>query len=68
MGRVGARAVAVAWSFDAVPLAPVVAIAAIAVFNIVAVRRPVPPITTVGAQQAAFGLTVVAVTAIAVLT
>jgi hypothetical protein len=43
------------------------AVAAIAVFNIAAVRRSVRPAVVIGLQQMASGIVVVAVTAIAVL-
>lgn len=62
-----AVAVSVAWLFDAVPFAPVVAVAVIAAFNIVAVRGPVRPAVVIGVTQMLFGIAVVAVTAIAVL-
>jgi hypothetical protein len=64
----GAVAVAMAWVFDAIPLAPVGVVAVIAVFNIVAVRGPVKPAVAIGVQQMTFGVVVVVVTAIAVLT
>ena len=60
-------AIVVAWTWDAVPLAPVVVVAAIAVFNVVAVRGPVKRAVVIGVQQTIFGIAVVAVTAIAVL-
>ena len=60
-------AVAVAWLFDAIPFVPVLAVAAIAVFNVVAVRGPVRRAVVIGLQQMTFGIAVVAVTAIAVL-
>ncbi len=60
-------AVVVAWVADAVPLAPVVAVSAIAAFNVAAVRGPVKRVVVVGVQQMIFGIAVVAVTAIAVL-
>ncbi len=61
-------AVAAAWLFDAIPLLPVLAVAAIAVFNVAAVRGPVRRAVVIGLQQMTFGIAVVAVTAIAVLT
>ena len=61
-------AVAGAWLFDAIPVAPVFAVAFVAVFNVVAVRGPVKPAVVIGLQQMTFGIAVVAVTAIAVLT
>lgn len=60
-------AVAVAWSIGAIPLAPVIAVAAIATFNVAAVRGPVEPAKTIGLQQMAFGIAVVVITAVAVL-
>lgn len=56
-------AVAGGWLADAVPTPAVVAVAGIAVFNVVAIRRPVRPAVVVGMQQMAFGVAVVAVTA-----
>ena len=61
-------ATAVAWSFDAIPIAPVLAVAVIAVFNIAAIRGPVKRAVVIGLQQMIFGIAVVVVTAIAVLT
>ncbi len=60
-------AVGLAWGLDAIPLAPVVAVAAIAAFNVVAVRGSVKPAMVIGLQQMAFGIGVVVVTAVAVL-
>ena len=60
-------AVGLAWVLDAIPLAPVIAVAAIAAFNVVAVRGPVKPAMVIGLQQMAFGIGVVVVTAVAVL-
>ena len=60
-------AVAIAWVAGAIPLAPVVAVAAIAVFNVVAVRGPVKPAMVIGLQQMAFGVAVTVITAVAVL-
>jgi len=50
-----------------VPLAGVIALALAAVFQIVAVRRPVPSIAIIGAQQLAIGLGIVFTTALGVL-
>lgn len=61
-------AVAVAWSLDAIPIAPVLAVAVIAAFNIAAIRGPVKRAVVIGLQQMTFGIAVVAITAIAVLT
>lgn len=61
-------ATVVAWSLDAIPVAPVLAVAAIAVFNVAAIRGPVKRAVVIGLQQMIFGIAVVAVTAIAVLT
>lgn len=60
-------AVIAAWMLDAVPLAPVVAVLAVAMFNIVAVRGPVRRAVVIGMQQMAFGIAVTVVTAIVVL-
>ena len=60
-------AVVVAWGAAAVPLAPVVAVSAIAAFNVAAVRGPVQRAVVIGVQQMIFGIAVVAVMAIAVL-
>lgn len=60
-------AVAVAWMFDTIPLAAVVVVAAVAVFNIVAVRGPVKRAVVIGLQQMIFGVAVIVVTAFAVL-
>jgi hypothetical protein len=60
-------AVVVGWSLDAVPPAAVIAIAALGVFNAVGLNRPPPRAVVIGLQQMVFGLIVVAVTAIAVL-
>lgn len=60
-------AVAVAWMLGAIPLAPVVAIAAIAAFNLAAVRGPVKRVVVIGLQQIAVGLVLVAVTAISLV-
>lgn len=59
--------VAIAWVADAVPLAPVVAVSAIAAFNVAAVRGAVRPAKVIGFQQMFFGVAVVVVTAVAVL-
>lgn len=59
-------AVAVAWLVGAVPLAAAVAIVAVAVFNVGAVRVAPRPATIIGLQQMFFGIAVVIVTAIAV--
>lgn len=64
---VALAAVGAAWMLDAVPFAPVVAVLAIAVFNIVAVRGPVRRAVVIGMQQMAFGVAVTVVTAFAVL-
>jgi hypothetical protein len=57
----------VAWSLDAIPFAPVVALVGIAVFDIAATRGPVKRAVVIGLQQLTFGIAVVAVTAIAVI-
>jgi len=60
-------AVAAAWIRDAIPVMPVVAVGAIAVFNVVSVRGPVKRAIVIGLQQMSFGIVVVVVTAVAVL-
>lgn len=60
-------AVAGAWLADAIPFAPVVVMAVIAVFNVIAVRGPIRRVVVVGLQQMTFGIAVVTITAIAVL-
>ena len=60
-------AVTAAWIFGAIPIAPVLAVAAIAVFNVAAVRGSVKRAVVIGLQQMAFGIAVVTVTAVAVL-
>jgi len=50
-----------------VPAAGVVAMALAAVFQTIAVRRPVPSIAIIGAQQMAIGLGIVFTTALGVL-
>lgn len=64
---VAVAAVAVGWSLGAVPLAAVIAVAALSVFNIIGLNRPPPRAVVIGLQQMVFGLIVVVVTAIAVL-
>jgi hypothetical protein len=58
--------VTVAWTLDAVPAAAVLAIAAVALFNAIAVRAAPRPAKVIGLQQLFVGLAVVAITAIAV--
>lgn len=60
-------AVTAGWLVDAVPLAAAVAIAAVAMFNVAAVRAAPRPAKIIGFQQMFFGVTAVIVTAIAVL-
>ena len=60
-------AVAVAWFADTVPLAAAIAIAAVAAFNVGAVRAAPRPAKVIGLQQMFFGIAVVLVTAAAVL-
>ena len=60
-------AVTAGWLVDAVPLAAAVAIAAVAMFNVAAVRAAPRPAKIIGFQQMFFGVAVVIVTAIAVL-
>jgi hypothetical protein len=63
---VAVAVVATAWALAAVPPAPVLAVAGVGLFNIVAVRRAVWPAVVIGLQQMVFGIVVLAVTAIAV--
>lgn len=58
--------VAVAWAVGAVPLAPLVVVAAIAAANLAAVRGSVRPAVVVGVQQTVYGLVTVLVTAVSV--
>lgn len=60
-------ALGAAWVFDAIPLAPVLAVVGIAVFNIVAVRTPVRRAVAVGLQQMVLGIAVLVITGVAVL-
>ena len=60
-------AVFVGWLVEAVPLAAAVAIAAVEMFNVAAVRAAPRPAKVIGFQQMFFGVAVVVVTAIAVL-
>jgi hypothetical protein len=60
-------AVTVAWVADAMPLAAAVAIIAVAVFNLCAVRVTPRPAKIIGLQQMFFGIAVVVVTAVSVL-
>jgi hypothetical protein len=64
---IAAVAVTIAWLADAVPLAAAVVIAAVAVFNVGAVRAAPRPAKIIGLQQMFFGIAVVVVTAAAVL-
>jgi hypothetical protein len=59
-------AVAIAWLAGMVPVAAATAIAAVAAFNIGAVRTAPRPAKVIGLQQMFFGIAVVIVTAIAV--
>lgn len=69
IGQIAALAAAVVgWSLDAVPLAAVIAVAALGIFNAAALNRPPPRAVVIGLQQMAFGLIVVGVTAVAVST
>ena len=61
-------AVAVAWSFGAIPFAPLAALGAVALFNVASVRGPVKRAVVIGLQQMTLGIAVIVVTAIAVLT
>jgi hypothetical protein len=64
---IAVAAVTVAWALDAIPLAPVLTVAALAAFNVVAVRASVRRVVVIGLEQVASGLAVVAVTAFSVL-
>lgn len=67
MAQLAAVAIVVAgWMGDVVPVAAVVAMTALAVFEVVAVRRPPQRAAMIGAQQVVLGLTVVLVTALGV--
>jgi hypothetical protein len=63
----GLAAVAVGWALDAVPVASIGAIAVVALVNLTGVRLEPRPAKVIGMQQMVLGLTVVAVTAVAVL-
>lgn len=68
IGQIAALvAVLIGWSLDAVPLAAVLAIAALGAFNAFGLSRPPPRVVVIGVQQMVFGLIVVAVTAVAVI-
>ena len=68
IGQIAAlAAVTVGWALDAVPLAAVIAVGALGLFNAIGLNRPPPRAVVIGLQQMAFGLIVVTVTAIAVL-
>jgi len=54
-------------AWGAIPIAGVTAIATVALFHAVAVRRPVPRVAIVGAQQVVLGLGVVVTTALGLL-
>lgn len=60
-------AATVTWLAGAIPIPAALAIVAVAVFNIGAVRAAPPPAKIIGLQQMFFGIAVVLVTAIAVL-
>lgn len=60
-------AATIAWLAGVVPLAAAIAIAAVAAFNVRAVRTAPRPAKSIGLQQMFFGIAVVVVTAIAVL-
>ncbi len=59
--------VIIAYLFHIVPLAPTIAIVIIAIFNIIAIRNTPLPAKIIGLQQMFFGITLVVITAIAVL-
>jgi hypothetical protein len=52
-------AVVIGWIADAVSIAGVLAIAALALIHTILVHRPVPATAIIGAQQVVFGLAVV---------
>jgi hypothetical protein len=56
----------VGWLADFVPGAAVVAVAVMAVIDLVAVRRPSHRAVVIGIQQMVYGFAIVAVTAIAI--
>jgi hypothetical protein len=60
-------AVAVGWTFDAVPFATVIVLAIVGAINIAALRREPRPPKVLGVQQMMFGLAVTVVTAVAIL-
>ena len=60
-------AAGVGWLRGFVPWGAVVAIGGLALFHLVAARRPVPQAPVIGAQQVVLGLTVVLVTALSVI-
>jgi len=55
------------WTLRWVPVGGLVAIAILAAFELVAVRRPAVKVALIGAQQVVMGLTVVLITGLAVL-
>ncbi len=58
--------VVVGWMANIVPVAAVVVMGAVAIFEVAAVRRPSQRAAMIGAQQVVLGLTVVVVTALGV--
>lgn len=63
----GVGAVVAGWAQDAVPLAAVMALVAVAAYHLVAVRTAPRPAVRIGVEQTVVGLSVVLVTALAVL-
>ena len=63
---VAVAATTVGWLGGIVPGVAVIAMAAVAVFELVMVRQPVPRVGVIGAQQIVLGLTVVLVTGLGV--
>ena len=61
-----AAAVALGWAFDLVPVAVVVAIAVLAVTNLIALRLAPRPAVVIGLQQTFFGIAVILITAITI--
>lgn len=60
-------AVTLAWLLGAIPVAPVVALLAVAVFNVIDVRRPARRVVVIGIQQTIVGVAITVVTAGSVL-
>ena len=63
----GVGAVVVGWLTSLVPLAAMLAIVALALVNVAALRLPPRPAVAIGIQQMMFGVAVIATTAVAVV-